>query len=107
MSNNKFKFVTSTMFNQVEEDYIQFVGDNHQLKSEEFIKAFKAKLNSQSKVNRIHAEILKYRPNYIILQTSQFNPVAQEYKDHYLWVFTKTGEGKYNWSLNRYRALPQ
>lgn len=105
--NNKFRFVVSTMLTQVFEDYIQFVGDNYGVNREEFIKDFKAKLDSQTKVNKVHAELIEYEPNRIILQTSHFNPVAKEYTNHYLWVFTSKGDRKYDWDLNRFRALPQ
>ena len=81
---NKFRFKVSTMLEQVEDDYIKFVGDNYGVNRDEFLE-----------------------PNRIIIQTSKYNTVAKEYKDHYLWIFTNKGDRKYDWDLNRFRALPQ
>lgn len=105
---NKFRFKVSTMLEQVEDDYIKFVGDNYGVNRDEFLKDFKAKLNLESyNVSTVHAELLEYEPNRIIIQTSKYNTIAKEYKDHYLWVFTNNGDRKYDWDLNRFRALPQ
>lgn len=105
--NNKFRFKVSTMLEQVEDNYIKFVGDNYGVNRDEFLKNFKAKLNLESRVFTVHAELIEYKPNHIILQTSKYNTVANEYQDHYLWVFTNNGDKKYDWDLNRFRALPQ
>lgn len=106
---NKFRFKVSTMLEQVEEDYIKFVGDNYGVNRDEFLKDFKAKLNLESHFisTTVHAELIEYEPNRIIIQTSKYNTIAKEYKDHYLWVFTSNGDKKYDWDLNRFRALPQ
>lgn len=45
---NKFRFKVSTMLEQVEDDYIKFVGDNYGVNRDEFLKDFKAKLNLES-----------------------------------------------------------
>ena len=96
---NKFRFKVSTMLEQVEDDYIKFIGDNYGVNRDEFLKDFKAKLNLESHhVSTVHAELL---------QTSKYNTISKEYKDHYLWVFTNKGDRKYDWDLNRFRALPQ
>lgn len=105
---NKFRFKVSTMLEQVEDDYIKFVGDNYGVNRDEFLKDFKAKLNLESHhVSTVHAELIEYEPNRIIIQTSKYNTIAKEYKDHYLWVFTSNGDKKYDWDLIRFRALPQ
>lgn len=105
---NKFRFKVSTMLEQVEEDYIKFVGDNYGVNRDEFLKDFKNKLNLEShRAFTVHAELIEYEPNRIIIQTSKYNTIAKEYNNHYLWVFTNKGDRKYDWDLNRFRALPQ
>lgn len=106
--NNKFGFKVSTMLEQVEDSYIKFVGDNYGVNRDEFLKNFKAKLNSERphKLTTVHAELIEYEPNRIIIQTSKYNTLLNEYKDHYLWVFTNKGDKKYDWDLNRFWALP-
>lgn len=105
---NKFRFKVSTMLEQVEEDYIKFVGDNYGVNRDEFLKYFRAKLNLEShQAFTVHAELIEYEPNLIIIQTSKYNTIAKEYNNHFLWVFTSKGDKKYDWDLNRFRALPQ
>ena len=105
---NKFRFKVSTMLAQVADDYMKFGGDKYCVNRDEFLKDFKAKLNLESPhVSTVHAELIEYEPNRIIIQTSKYYTIANEYKDHYLWVFTNKGDRKYDWDLNRFRALPQ
>ena len=74
---NKFRFKVSTMLEQVEDDYIKFVGDNYGVNRDEFLKDFKAKLNLESPhVSTVHAELIEYEPNRIIIQTSKYNTIA-------------------------------
>ena len=57
---NKFRFKVSTMLEQVEDDYIKFIGDNYGVNRDEFLKDFKAKLNLESHhVSTVHAELLR------------------------------------------------
>lgn len=69
------------MLEQVEDDYIKFVGDNYGVNRDEFLKDFKNKLNLESHhVSTVHAELLEYEPNRIIIQTSKYNTISKEYK---------------------------
>jgi len=103
--NKKFRFVTTTILGSVVEDYIRFVGDNYGIDREKFLEKFRAKLNSQIKTNKEHAELMKYEPNHIIIQTSRFISVESEYINHYLWVFTNKSGKKYDWELTRFRIV--
>ena len=56
---NKFRFKVSTMLEQVEDDYIKFVGDNYGVNRDEFLKDFRAKLNLESHhISTVHAELI-------------------------------------------------
>ena len=105
---NKFRFKVSTMLEQVEEDYIKFVGDNYGVNRDEFLKDFRAKLKLESHhISTVHAEVSEYERNRIVSQSSKYNTIAKEYNNHHLWVFTSKGDKKYDWDLNRFQAQPQ
>lgn len=107
--NNEKKFLVrpSNISSLAYDSYIKFVGDNINLPNDKFINDFKSKFNlGISRTSRVlHVEILDRNINTLILQTSTFNTITSNYLDHLMWVFIKTGEGKYEWTLNRYRLL--
>lgn len=78
---NKFRFKVSTMLEQVEDDYIKFVGDNYGVNRDEFLKDFKAKLNLESHhVSTVHAELIEYEPNRIIIRPLSIIPYQKNIK---------------------------
>lgn len=69
---NKFRFKVSTMLEQVEDDYIKFVGDNYGVNRDEFLK--------DSRINLILKVImyLQYMQNYLNTNqiVSSFRPLS-------------------------------
>lgn len=89
------------MLGAVEEIYLKFMGDTQNLSEEEFLKELKSLLNGTSK-HTYHVNLFRRDKNKVIFETSKYIQGKGEYFDHKLWMFTKSTEGKYTWTLNRY-----
>lgn len=102
MEKPKFRFVSTSILNDVEEMYLRFIGDNHELSEKELLDKFK-ELNQSPNHITGHAEIMVNNHNKLIIQTSKFNRISKEYYDPMLWVFIKQSSEKYSWTLSRFR----
>lgn len=96
----KFKFITTSILDDVKESYLRFVGDNCNLDDKEFLAMFKELISSKNHVT-LHAEIMVRALDRVIIQTVKFNKATNEYYDHMLWVFVKVA---YGWVLHRFRT---
>lgn len=107
----KFIFKSLTMLQDVEDQYIKFIGDNIDLLNDYtgtnskymMLKRF-LELYQKSTKLKVHGEIIKFFPGLLIIQTSKYVQNG-EYKDYTLWIFTHNSPAKYDWSLQKIKAL--
>lgn len=100
--NNKFNFYPVRMLGAVEENYIKFMGDNSSKIAREFLDAFREEYQKSTK-HKVHAMIHIHAPNRVVIETVKYNINTSSYIDSTLWLFTKSGNGKYDWTIDRYR----